>query len=429
MPDVYTFRRGLRTTETVNPDNIMPDIDDILYRADPTKSQLSNILDQIPGGKEPKTKKIQVRLYNSFDPLDEITAITRGTGANSETRYARLTMAQRAVRATTDDMFYQVGDTIALDNGQTVTVVMTPTNALGYALPNGGLTTSLTGNSATRTAPGDIVVRNVDNAPIRTGNIQWVQYLGHTLYEGEPVQQASVQRDVYFDANYVEHLERVMECTEDETKYIQTYGVKQDMQFQKEEMLQEIKQDVELKYMFGTRALQQDIKNQPKHFMGGILWAIRSNVSVYNPSAVTDYEKLIQDWMVNHVFRYTPNGMEKTVFCGEIAHLQFMRAFKDYRRIELTASKKMQAAGIDVTQYKLGNRTINLVDYRHFRLGTKWENWMVALDLPELEKRVKTNFTIREATLPTERVIRYAVDWEGTLACHREQCHAILRTA
>jgi len=428
MPDNYSFRRGMRTTETVNPDNVIPDIDDILYRSDPTKSQLSNILDQIPGGKEPKTKKVQVRLYNTFDPLDEITAITLGTSGNGETQYARISMAQRSVRATTDDMFYQPGDTLALDNGQQVMVVVTPTKFLASALPGGDLSTALTGNTATATAPGDIVVRNVDNAPIRTGNIQWVQYMGHPLYEGEPVQQSAIQRDVYFDANYVEHLERVMECTEDETKYIQMYGVKQDMQFQKEETLQEIKQDVELKYMFGTRNILQDIKNQPKHLMGGLLYFIRSNVMVYNPAAVVDWEKLIQDWMVQHVFRITPNGMEKTVFCGEIAHVNFMRAFRDYRRIELTNSKKMQASGLDVTTYKLGSRTINLVDYRHFRLGTKWENWMLALDLPELEKRVKTNFTIREATLPTERVIRYAVDWEGTLACHREQSHAILRT-
>lgn len=428
MPDQYSFRRGLRTTQTVNPDNVVPDIDEILYRAEPTKSQLSNILDQLPGGKEPKSKKIQVRLYNSFDALDEITSITLGLSANSESHYARFTMAQRSVRATTDDMFYQPGNTLALDNGQQVMVVMTPSRYLASALPGGVLTTALTGNTTTATAPGDIVVRNVDGTPIRAGNIQWVQFMGHPIYEGEPVQQQSIQRDVYFDANYVEHLERVMECTEDETKYIKTYGSVQDMQFQKEETLQEIKQDVELKYMFGTRNMLQDIKNQPKHFMGGILYFIRTNVMVYNPATVTDWENTIQDWMVQHVFRNTPNGMEKTVFCGEIAHLNFMRAFSSYRKIEMTASKKMQASGLDVSTYKLGARTINLVDYRHFRLGTKWQDWMVALDLPELETRIKTNFTIRPATLPTERVVRYAVDWEGSLACHREQSHAVLRT-
>lgn len=428
MPDMYGHRRGLRTTQTVNPDNILPDIEDILYRADPTKSQLSNILDQIRGGKEPVSKKVTVRLYDSFDPLDEIVAITLGDVADGEQQYARLTMAQRSVRATTNDMFYQPGDTLAADNGQQFMVVMTPTRALLSAIPGGALTTGLTGNTTTRTAPGDIVVRNVDAAPIRVGNIQWVQFMGHTLYEGEPVQQQSIQRDPYFDANYVEHLERVMECTEDETKYIKTYGVKTDMQFQKEEMLHEIKQDVELKYMFGIRNIHQDFDNQPKHFMGGLLYFVRSNIMTYNPFAVTDYEKLIQDWMVQHVFRITPNGMEKTIFCGEIAHINFMRAFKDMRRIETTAGKKAQLAGLDIETYKLGSRTINLVDYKHFRLGTKWEHWMLALDLPELEKRIKTNFSIRKANTDLERVIRYAVDWEGTLAVHREQSHALLRT-
>lgn len=424
-----THRLGLRTTQTVNPQDILPDIDEVLRRADPTLSQLETILDHLPSGKPPKAKRVDVRQYMSFDPLDQVIAVVPGTAANNEQRFARLTMAQRSLIATTaTNMIYQPGDKLVLDSGQVVEVVATPTLVLS-GLPN--LSAALVGAATGQNPPpGDIIVRCVQPVPFNaswTGG--WAQFLGHTLYEGEPVQQYPWQRDVIYDFNYVETIERVMECTEDETEFITLRGSAKDMQFQREEMLHEIKQDVELLYMFGRRSFDMTVPAQPKLHMGGVLDFVRTNVSVYNPNAPNiNFEQLIRTWMTNQVFRVCPNGMRKMVFVGERLSDAFMATFDSLRRVDAGKQAIKNVGGVSVTSYEFNGRTIDLVTYRHFRIQTPWSWWALALNIPSLETRIKKKYVVRDATLPTQRVYRYAVEWQGTLACHLEETHALLRT-
>lgn len=424
-----THRRGLRTTQTVNPQDLLPDVDEILRRADPTLSQLSTLLEHLPAGKPPRAKRIDVRQYRSFDPLDRVTAVVVGTAADNEQRFARLTIQQRSLIATTPtEMLYQPGDRLALDSGQVVEVVVTPTDRMP-GLPN--LSANLIGNATQLTDPGNIIVRNIQPIPFNpnwTGG--WILFMGHPIYEGQPVESDSWQRDVVYDYNYVETIERVMECTEDETNFIIQRGSAKDMQFQKEETLREIKQDVEIAYMFGERSFDMTVPGQPKYHMRGLINSIQTNVMVYNPYAANlNFEQLIRSWMTNQVFRVCPNGLEKFVFIGERLSDAFTAVFDNLRRIDIGGGKSRDIGGVRITTYEFNGRTIHCVVYRHFRVETPWSWWAVAVDLPNLERRVRKNFAIRNATLPNERIIRYAVEWQGTLACHLEETHALLRTA
>lgn len=425
-----THRLGIRTTQTVNPQDVLPDVDEILRRADPTLSQLETILDHLPSGKPPKAKRIDVRQYMSFDPLDRVTGVAVGTAGNNEQRFARLAVAQRSLLATTpQNMIYQPGDKIVLDSGQVCEVVATPVAQL-QGLPQ--LSAALTGTTVGgNPPPGEIIVRVVQPVafnPNWTGG--WLQFIGHTIYEGEPVQSLPWQRDVIYDYNYVEHIERVMECTEDETEFITLRGSAKDMQFQREETLYEIKQDVELLYMFGRRSYDMTIPNQPKLHMGGVLDFISSgNVMVYNPNAPNlNFEQLIRTWMTNQLFRVCPNGMRKTVFIGERLSDAFMQVFDSLRRIQADKQAVKNVGGVTISTYEFNGRIIDLVTYRHFRVETPWSWWAVGLNLPALETRIKKKYQIRDATLPNERVIRYAVEWQGSLAVHLRDSHALLRT-
>jgi hypothetical protein len=424
-----THRIGLRTTQTVNPQDILPDVDEILRRADPTLSQLETILDHLPSGKPPKAKRVDVRQYMSFDPLDRVTNVVVGNAANNEQRFARLAVQQRSLIATTAvNMIYQPGDKLVLDSGQVVEVVATPTDVMP-GLPQ--LSAALVGQpSGNNPPPGEIIVRCVQPVPFMPGwKNGWLQFIGHTLYEGEPVQQKPWQRDVVYDFNYVEMVERVMECTEDETEFITTRGSAKDMQFQREEMLYEIKQDVELLYMFGRRSYDMTVPQQPKLHMGGVLDFVRTNVTLYNPNTPNlNFEQLIRTWMTNQVFRVCPNGMRKLVFVGERLSDAFMSVFDSLRRIDAAKQSIKNVGGVSVSTYEFNGRTIDLVTYRHFRVETPWSWWALALNIPSLETRIKKKYVIRDATLPTERVYRYAVEWQGTLACHLEETHALLRT-
>lgn len=430
MPQT-THRLGLRTTQTVNPQDLLPDVDEVLRRSDPTLSQLSTLLDKLPSGKKPRTKRIDVRQYRSRDALDQVTAVTLGTSGNSELRYARLTVAQRSNLATTPtNMIYQPGDRLFLiDINQAVEVVATPTQTLsGF---NATLSAALVGNGTQNPNPGNIIVRNIQPVAINqnyTGG--WMQFGGYAIYEGQPVSNQAVQRDVVYDYNFVEHVEKVMKCTEDETEFIIQRGNAKDMQFQREETLIEIKEDVEKAYMFGKRAFDQTVAAQPKHHMGGILDFIKTNQMVYNPAAANlNYEQLIRTWMTNQVFRWCPNGMRKLVLVGERLSDAFLATFDSYRRKDISGGKKTTVSGVDFTTYEFGGRTIDLVTYRHFRVETPSAWWAVALDLPNLETRIHTNYRIKDATLPNERVLTYAVDWIGSLAVHLEETHSWLRTA
>jgi hypothetical protein len=181
--------------------------------------------------------------------------------------------------------------------------------------------------------------------------------------------------------------------------------------------------------MFGKRSFDMTIPDQPKLHMGGVLDFITTNVMVYNPNNPNlNFEQLIRTWMTNCLFRVCPNGMRKTVFVGERLSDAFMQVFDNLRRIMADKQAVKNVGGVSVTTYEFNGRIIDLVTYRHFRVETPWSWWAVGLNIPSLETRIKKKYQIRDATLPNERVYRYAVEWQGSLAVHLRDSHALLRT-
>lgn len=430
-PTPSSVRRGQRATTTVNPMDVIIDVDDVLSRAPKAEAAFANLLKHIQKGKNnptAKQSKIYMRQDFDFETYDQVTGVQIGTAG--ESRLARLTVACRNVINTTNNFFYRVGDELYLSNGQTVEVVMTPdekSNAIAT------LTTGLTGNTTTRSAPGTIVVRNVEKAPFTpfpTGSVGGLHWGGKSVAEGERVNSAPIQSDVFYDCNFVETFETTMEVTETELKYFQSRQQGGDYKFQQEKQLQRIHAMRDLRMFFGTRAAETvniDGKSALKYRMGGLNYFVRTNVMAWNPLAVTDPEKIFNTWMVEHLFRHVPNDNYKVVFIGERLHAKWMEFYRDYRRIDMKAGGELRAMGIDFETYTFGTRKIQLIPYRHFGVGTEWEWWAFGVDLPSLQYYERFGATTRDYTQPGERVKKIALEMACTMAVRNEPAHAILR--
>ena len=420
-----TLRRGMRTTTTVNPDSIVPDINIILKRATPWRSQLSNLLELVSETGAPKTKKVRIGNYMSFDPLDECSLVTVGTG--SEERFAVISVAQSNVANNSNAMFYQPGDELYLiENDQTVEVVATPyLKHTRYAQ----LSNTLLGTTNTGLTPaGQIAVRVIKAVPFRNVPLKQLQLLGRAVAEGQDYNTAPFQRDATYDMNLVERIDTSWQATDEETKYIRTYGIPNDFKFQQEEAIQDIKTQRELRLMFGQREIDTVDPKSPLYRMGGVLDFVRTNVMSYNPSSTTNFEKVVRNWMTEHAFKYTPNGMEKYVLCGLKALGRLSEQFDQIRRVDMRSNPKLKAAGLDIQTYDWLGQTIHIIPYQHFRIGTKHEDWMLALDVPNIELKTAMNYTVKNTTLPNQRLESFYCEWAGTVLVHQEYTHALLRT-
>ncbi|GIW57160.1 MAG: hypothetical protein KatS3mg083_105 [Candidatus Dojkabacteria bacterium] len=424
MPSA-SLRRGIRTTQTVNPDSIVPPIDIILKRATPWRSQLTNLLEKIGSGPKPRQKKVRIANYISFDPLDECQLETVGTGGWE--RYARIVVAQNNVLGSPTEMFYQPGDELLLiDTDQVVEVVATPSKKhdLYPAVPDtlGGATNGFS-------APGTVVVRTVKPVPFINATLTQFQYLGHPIREGQDYDTEPLQRDVIYDANFVERIDVSWSATDEETEYIKVYGIPDDFRFQQEEAIYDIKTQRELRCMFGQRSVDFTNPRQPKYNMGGVLDFIRTNVMVYNPDGITNPERLLRTWMTEQLFRYTPNGNEKYVLIGLRALARLTETFDNIRRVDIkTNQQELKAAGLNIQTYEWLGQIIHIIPYQHFRIGTKYEDWVLGLDLPNIELRTAIDFRVKNTTLPNQRRMTFFCEWAGTILVHQEYTHALLRT-
>jgi hypothetical protein len=421
-------RPGIRTTVTTNPQAIQRDIDEKVRSLEPEATPLITMSRIIGTGAAPKSKKMEVMQHYAFDHYDEATSVTMGASGDSETRYCRLTLAQRSRPSVNGTMFYSPQDTFYLPTGQNAMVVMTPDAALKENGSEITLTTTISGNSTTRSLAGTIVVRNIEPAPLISFTSGTVVYMGRTIYEGQEIEGISKQEDVVFDYNYVETMEEVLTLTKDQTRFVKTYGSLNDLTFQQEQTLKRFKKSVHYKLWFGERAVDLKQKNSPRHHTRGIINSIRSNVTIYDPTQTDDFERLVSNFMGEQAFRHNPNGNRKVGYCGVKFLDNFDRSFREYRRSEL--NDKNPYPGFHVQKYDWQGCTLTLVRDETFRQGTSRQNWCVVVDPLESQLCVVTDFKSGQwANNNDPRKLKYYWEWCGGIRHHREETSAILRTA
>lgn len=419
-------RRGVRTTQTVNPQTLVKDVDDRVRSLDPEATPLLSINEIIGTGPVPKSRKMEVMQHYTFDNWDSVSEVTVGTSA--EVRYARLTLEQKSRPSVNGSMFYYPQDTFYIvATGQNVVTVMTPDAAYKVNGSEMTLTAGLTGNTTTRTAANTIVVMNIEQSQIISFSSSDVIYTGRTIWESQPIEAQSTQEDVVFDCNYVEHLECVLELSGDQKKFVQQYGKLNDLNFQQTEKIKAFKKQIHYKLWFGERSMEMSQNNRPTYYTRGILKSIKTNVTVYDPTQTDDFERLVSNFMEEQAFRHTPNGRNKVAYCGVKFLSNFDRAFREYRRSDL--SDKNPTPGFHVNKYFWQGCTLSLIRDETFRQGTPMQNWCVVVDPLESQLCVETNFKSRRYELPTDRDLKWMWEWVGGIRHHREETSAILRTA
>lgn len=433
MPNQYDnrIRRGVRSTTSMSPKNIMEDMSESIRVLSPDSSPLQWMTAEFGRGSAPTNPKIQVVEYHEFDNFDYCAAVVLGAAADGEERLARLSLTQPSRPTTNGSMYYRAQDKFYVyATGQTVEVVMSPNDAiLVDGVNEMTATVALTGNTTTRSAADSVVVRNTEPYPIKAFTTSDVVFLGRTIYESQDIEATPAQRDLLYDCNFVEHKEAVVEMTEDQKNLIVSKVGVPDWDFQQEEMLKEFKRAVEFNMLFSERSV--DFSGpRPKRHMRGLLNAIQTNVSLYNPAGLTGtaMENLFSNFLLEQGFRYNPKGSRKIGIAGPRFLHNFNLAFKDYRRVT-GLSTKGEKAGLDIASYHIvGNYSLTLVRSDVLRLGTGFENWCFVIDPTQAEMRVKKDYLTKPYSLPTERMFKLMVEWQGTIAWHLEQSHALLRT-
>lgn len=426
-------RPGLRTTQTINPDLIIPEVSDKIVHIAPEATPLITLGEKLGYGAPPKTHKPRVIDYYETDQFDQVTAVVAGTG--TETRFQNWTMANRSRPTTGGAMFYQPQDKFCcITTGQIFEVIITEDAAMKRNGADMTLSTGLTGNTTNRSAAGTIVVRVVEAVPAIAFTSGDVVYLGRSISESQDIEASSYQRDPVFDFNYVEHKEKVFICNEDQRNLIQTVGKFNDFTFQQEQTLLEMKKEVEYNAMFSERAINYDRNNvEPTRHMRGLIPSIKTNVTVYDPTAITPgngFELLVSQFMNEQAFRYNGQNREnrKIALCGPRFLHNFGVAFANYRRMGVNNERRVNA-GFVVESYYWQGFTLDLIRTDVLRQGTKLQDWCVVIDPKFAEWRIKKRFETRFYQLPTERKMKFMVEWQGTIAWHAEEHHALLRTA
>lgn len=431
MPQYRNLNRpGPRSSITQDPKNILEDIDYQIRTLDPNATPLQSLGGLIGRGPKPQSHKIQVMQYHSFDNFDFCSAVSLGTGA--ESRFANLTLDQISRPDVNNVMYYYPQDKLYIvETGQTVEVVMNPYDSITvgsgkFAFPNA----TLTGNSTTRSLEGTVVVRNIEPAPIAPFTTSDIISLGRTIYESQNIEAISKQRDYIYDCNFVEHKEAVLVMTEDQKKWLKQKAGPPDWTFQQKEMMKEFKLDVEYNAIFSEREVDMSVPIRPKRHMRGLINSIRTNVAYFNPQQITDFEAMFSNFLYQQAFRYNPNGFNKMGICGGRFLYDFNLAFKDYRRTsDIGPGKIGKEVGLDLNTYLLpGGQKVSLTRSEVLRMNTALENWCFVIDPALMEWRIVKDYESRYYQAPNERDEKIMVEWQGTIAWHLEQAHALLRT-
>lgn len=432
MPFDNRSRPGQRTSISIDPKQILEDIDTKVRELEPAATPIQTFANIMGGGKPPKGHKIQVKQYHVFDNYDFCSAVTVGTGADS--RLARMTLDQPSRPTTSGIMYYYPQDKFFIEKtGQVVEVVMTERASMpvGDGTNYSNANTTLTGNSTTRTQAGTVLVRVIDAVPFQTFTTSDVIYLGRTIYEGQPIQAESKQRDYIYDTNFVEHKEAVLEMTEDQVELVETEGTVPDWDFNQEQMMKEFKVSIDYNLLFSERSIDNVVPGKPKRHMRGLFNSIRTNVAVYNPATINNFEVMFGNFMYEQAFRYnTSLDFSKLGLAGGRFLFDFNQAFRDYRRTTGLSSKDFgKEIGLNFNTYVIpGGHNVTLTRTEALRQGTPLENWCFIIDPKMMELRVKKDYESRNYSQTNERVEKVMVEWQGTVAWHLEQNNALLRT-
>ena len=425
-------RPALRTSTSIDPKNVLEDIDTRIRTLDPNATPFLSLTSKISKGKTPTSHKIQVVEYHNRDQMDFCSSLTIGGG--NYARFASMVLDQPSRPTMGNIMYYYVQDKFFIAaTGQTVEVIFTPTAAIQIS---GSDFTMTAGNGlmaagiTNRSVDGSVIVRNIEPHPIIPFTTSDVVFLGRTIYESQNIEAMSRQRDLIWDCNFVEHKEAVFNMTEDQKKIVVTRAGIPDWNFQQNETFKEFKQDVEMTLWWGEREVDLTEPSRPKRHMRGMHNSIRTNVSVYNPMTTFDYEELVDNFLYDQAFRFNPNGKNKFCFAGGRFLSNFNKAYREYRRTTSLDPKSIgKNVGLDIDTYSIpGGFKIAILRNEILRQNTSLENWCYVIDPATLELRIVKDFNSRMYNLDNERLLKTMIEWQGTMAHHTEQANALLRT-
>ena len=429
------IRPGIRTTTSVNPRAVVEDIDESIRVLSPHATPVLTLGRYLGRGPKPKGHKIQVAQYDSFNHFDYVNRVVLASSipaySNGYERFAKIFLTQPSRPAMGNTMIYQPQDKFAIHaTGQTVQVVMTPRGSMPLSTSGQQyykFDTAFTGATDSTCEEGSVIVRTTTASPFLNFSKSDVTFLDRTIWESQRIQAESTQRDFYYDCNFVERKEKVLHMTDDQKEWVMTKGKKPDWNFQQEQMLEEFKMSIEHAIMWGERAVDLTA-DRPMHHMQGLFHAIKSNVAYYNPDSTTSFEQMFKNFCYDMAFRYNPNGNKKVALCGGRVLQNINDEFRDFRQLS-GANPSDKKAGLDIDTYVIpGGLELKLIRSELLQQNSALENWCFVIDPNEMEQRIVRDFKSRFYQGNDERDYKLMVEWQGTIAWHIEQTHALLRT-
>lgn len=426
--------KGVRSSTTASPRSIVEDFEKYIHKLSPDAFPFQTLRTVFGKGPSPKGFKITTTQLHEYDHFDSCTSATMGTAGNQELRYARFAPQQLSRPDTRGQVLaYDLQDNLFIvETGQTVEVVTTPGGTV--TLKSGAslqLTTALTGDTATTSAAGSIVVRNVEDAPLVSfaGGATIIN-MGRTLEESQDKGLTSYYEDPIYDCNFLEHKEATLIFTEEQKNLIQTRWAKGDWDLQTEATTNRHKRNVEHTILWGERAFEGD-REYPIRKMRGLYNAIQSNVAYFDPNQILDWEQFLIEHSIHQAFRYNGERAKnkKFVICGDAIAAKLSYAFKDYRRLTELKSPNLDVSLNLDTFSVLGKYELVIMKHSMFRTGTNLQNWMFIIDPTVCEMRVRKDHTVEtNFANKNERKIKFLIEWQGTMAWNLEQNMSLLRT-
>ena len=424
---------GMTSSATVDPRTIAEDFKSEVLKIKPDQTPLITLTQYFGNGPKPtshKIKTIQQYADKRYDKAIECKLGVDLVGADFQ-RFALIKVDYPTHLTTRNITLYYPQDTLYIARtSQTVEVVMNDITSLEMSVDGSSkavLPVKLTGATTTTCKKGYIVVKTIEDVPFKGFSQSTVAHMGRTIYEGQRVGGVSTSSEDLYDYNFVEQKEKIVEMTKDMKDWVQGQRLEMPRWDRNlKEAMAKMKQEIEHMAMFGVRGVHFTIPRRPKRFTEGALNAIRTNVSVYNPHAVTDFEQLISTWCRDQVFNYNPNGTTKFALVGRKFLYAFNDAFRDIRRINGTAPTERKAGLMMDTYQTPEGYTLKLIPTDLFSDDMSY--WAMTIDPKEMEKRTITEFSVRPVQAVDERVYRSVIEWQGAFAFHREQSMALLKT-
>lgn len=423
---------GARSSTSINPRSIKEDMQESIHVLNPKMQAMQSMFRWFGRGPKPQGHKITTVQLHGFDPYDYVSAVTLGGAANltpGYERYARLTIDQVSRPSTKDIMYYQPQDSFFIEKTkQNVEVVMTPTNAIKMNGAEITLPAALTGNTTGLSAPGTIVVKTknpgLDILPFTASD---VVYMGRTIHESQKIEAQGHEVDMLYDCNFVEHKECTFQMTEDQKNLIKIKHKMPDWERQQQMTLETFTLSNEMTLLFGERASDFSEVGRPKYWMNGLYNAIKTNVAVYNPDNITDWEVFMAHIMEDVAFNHCPNGNNKLAFAGAKFITNFNLYFATKRQLNNEVIKGPM--GLNISEYVFGDNKLTLVCNEALARNTNMAHWCFIIDPKEADVRIVKDYESRYYQNNDERDLKFMTEWQGTIAWNIEQAHALIRTA